>query len=313
MSACTAVAAERQPSSSAADTASSGLVTNIQRFSIHDGPGIRTTVFLKGCNLRCFWCHNPETLALRPELQFYPDRCIGCGACLEAWPHGAHVLLDGQRAFRRDLCQGCGTCAETCYAQALVLVGKRMTVDEVLAEVLRDLPFYETSGGGVTLSGGEPLLQPQFTRALLQACKAAGVHTTVQTCAATSWAHLRSILAWVDLFLIDIKVLDPVAHRQCTGQSNRRILENIRRLAETSTPLVFRIPVIPGVNDRPETIAEIARFVSTLRTPALTVELVPFHRLATDKYRSLGWTYQAAELCPLSTEAMDQLRAAAGI
>lgn len=188
-----------------------------------------------------------------------------------------------------------------------------MRISELLPELLADQAFFAASGGGITLSGGEPLMQPQFSRALLQACKEAGVHTTVQTCAATSWTQLHSILAWVDLFLIDIKVIDPVAHKQCTGQSNRRILENIRRLAETPAPLVFRIPVIPGVNDRPETIAEIARYVATLRTPALTVELVPFHRLATDKYRSLGWTYQAADLCPLSAEAMDSLRAAARI
>mgnify|MGYP000849577027 CR=1 FL=1 len=291
----------------------SGLIFNVQRFSIHDGPGIRTTVFLKGCPLRCFWCHNPEGLDLLPALQYWDHRCTRCGACVTVCPDHLHHLESGAHRIDRERCTACFRCVDQCYSGALEPSGRRVRISELLPQLLADQPFFAASGGGVTLSGGEPLMQPQFSRALLQACKEAGVHTTVQTCAATSWTHLRSILAWVDLFLIDIKVLDPMAHKQCTGQSNRRILENIRRLAETPAPLVFRIPVIPGVNDRPETIAEIARFVSTLRTPALTVELVPFHRLATDKYRSLGWTYQAADLCPLSTEAMDSLRAAARI
>ncbi len=291
----------------------SGLIFNVQRFSIHDGPGIRTTVFLKGCPLRCFWCHNPEGLDLLPALQYWDHRCTRCGACVTVCPDHLHHLESGAHRIDRERCTACFRCVDQCYSGALEPSGRRVRISELLPQLLADQPFFAASGGGVTLSGGEPLMQPQFSRALLQACKEAGVHTTVQTCAATSWTHLRSILAWGDLFLIDIKVLDPMAHKQCTGQSNRRILENIRRLAETPAPLVFRIPVIPGVNDRPETIAEIARFVSTLRTPALTVELVPFHRLATDKYRSLGWTYQAADLCPLSTEAMDSLRAAARI
>ena len=166
-----------------------GLISDIQRFSIHDGPGIRTTVFFKGCNLRCFWCHNPETLALRPELQLYLDRCIGCGACFQACPHGAHVLEDGVHRFLCERCQGCGACAETCFAQALVLVGEWKTVDEVLTEVLRDRAFYETSGGGVTLSGGEPLLQPEFAVALLTACREEGLHTAIETAAQPPRAH----------------------------------------------------------------------------------------------------------------------------
>ena len=287
-----------------------GLISDIQRFSIHDGPGIRSTVFFKGCNLRCFWCHNPETLALRPELQFYPDRCIGCGACLEACPHGAHVLLDGQRVFRRDLCQGCGTCAQTCYAQALVLVGKRMTVDEVMAEVLRDRPFYETSGGGVTLSGGEPLLQVEFAAALLARCQAEGLHTAIETAAQVPWERLAKVLPVTDLVMMDIKLMDPVRHREATGADNARILDNARRLAQVGVPLIVRTPIVPGVNDNEADVAAIAAFVAEL-PHVLYYELLPFHPMAAGKYASLGIDYRARTFKTPPRERMDALAEAA--
>ena len=293
-----------------------GLIFNIQRFSIQDGPGIRTTVFLKGCSLRCFWCHNPEGIRPCPEIQFFPERCIGCGECLAACPQGAHVVEGERRIFHRERCQGCGRCAETCYAGALVLAGRRLTVEEVMAEVLRDRPFYETSGGGVTLSGGEPLLQPAFSLALLAACRAEGIHTAIETAANCRWEDLQALLPVTDLVMMDIKHLDPIRHREATGVSNERILANARRLAQSSKPVVYRIPVVPTVNDTPEAIAALAGFVRSLPPcpdgQRHSLELLPFHRLAANKYQSLGLGYRASQLEPLSAERMAELRAIAG-
>lgn len=288
----------------------SGVVTNIQRFSIHDGPGIRTTVFLKGCNLRCFWCHNPETLRTEPELQILPDRCIGCGACLERCEQQAHVAIDGQRVFRRELCVACGRCADTCYAESLVLVGDLKTVAEVVEEVLRDRPFYERSGGGVTLSGGEPLLQLEFARGILARCKREGLHTAIETAANLAWERIAAILPFTDLVMMDIKLLDSEAHRACTGVGNRRILENAVRLGEQDTPLIVRTPVVPGVNDRAECIVPIAAFAARLPN-LLYYELLPFHPMAGGKYQSLGMDYRAKELKSPGKEQMQALADAA--
>ena len=283
-----------------------GYVTNIQRYSIHDGPGIRTTVFLKGCNLRCFWCHNPETLAPKPELQLFPERCIGCGACLERCPHGAHARVNGDRVFRRELCQACGACAETCYAEALVLVGDRMTPDEVVAQALRDRPFYETSNGGVTISGGEPLLQLAFSRAVLEGVRAQGVHTAIETNACWPWERLASLAELVDLWMVDIKTMDSDLHRQVTGAPNEQILANLHRLTDSGAPVIVRTPIVPGVNDSAEAVEAIAAFVAGLPSPVY-YELLPFHPMATGKYRSLGLDYRAAKLKRPSPETMATL------
>ncbi|HHX44114.1 MAG TPA: glycyl-radical enzyme activating protein [Chloroflexi bacterium] len=287
-----------------------GLISDIQRFSIHDGPGIRTTVFFKGCNLRCFWCHNPETLALRPELQLYLDRCIGCGACFQACPHGAHVLEDGVHRFLCERCQGCGACAETCFAQALVLVGEWKTVDEVLTEVLRDRAFYETSGGGVTLSGGEPLLQPEFAVALLTACREEGLHTAIETAAQLPWERIAAVLPVTDLVMMDVKLLDPERHQAATGADNARILANARRLGAAGVPLIVRTPIVPGVNDTAEDVTAIAAFAAELPS-LLYYELLPFHPMAASKYDSLGMDYRARDLKTPPKERMEALAAAA--
>lgn len=287
-----------------------GFVTNVQRFSIHDGPGIRTTVFLKGCNLRCYWCHNPETLKPKPELQVFPERCIGCGVCFERCPQSAHVVEDGGRVFHRELCVACGTCADTCYAQALVIVGECKTVEEVVEEVLRDRPFYERSGGGVTLSGGEPLLQFGFARALLERCKAEGLHTAIETAANLPWERIEAVLPVTDLVMMDIKLLDAQSHRKCTGVSNERILANARRLGDCGTPLIVRTPVIPGVNDRESDIAAIAAFVADM-PGLLYYELLPFHPMAGGKYESLDMVYHAKQLKPPPKEHVEALAAVA--
>jgi len=275
-----------------------GIVFNVQRFSIHDGPGIRTTVFLKGCPLRCFWCHNPEGLKRQPEVQFFPQKCILCGECVALCEHEAHSLDAQGHTYVRERCVRCGKCIEACCAEAVQFAGKEMTVEQVVVEALRDRAFYDTSGGGVTLSGGEPLLQPEFSQAILERCHAEGVSTAVETSAHCAWERLEAILPSTDLFMMDLKHLDPEQHRAATGVSNSLILENAQRLAATGKPILFRIPVVPTVNDTPQAVSAIAAFVAALATtnPRLSLELLPFHRLAGDKYASLGLTYRARDL-----------------
>lgn len=262
-----------------------GLITDIQRFCLHDGPGIRTTVFLKGCNLRCAWCHNPETLDPRPQMQFLPEKCIGCGQCAAVCVLGAHITEGRRHVFRRELCVGCGRCALTCYARALTLVGRRMTACRVVEEVLRDRDYYAGSGGGVTLSGGEPLMQIDFVDELLRLCRAAGVHTAVETNLAWPWERIARVAGLVDLFIVDLKAADDGLHRRWAGQGNGAVMENLRRLA--GRPMIVRTPVVAGVNDSPAEIGAIARFVASLGAQA-SYELIAYHPLGTAKYRGLG-------------------------
>jgi len=288
-----------------------GIITDIQRFSVHDGPGIRTTVFLKGCNLRCAWCHNPETLHPGPELQVLPDKCIDCKACLEACPQGAHEVTGGRRVFHRDRCTACGACAAACYSGALVLVGRRMAADEVMAEVLEDRVFYETSGGGVTVSGGEPLSQREFARGILDRAKQEHLHTAVDTNLASPWQDVAALLPVADLFLVDVKMMDSARHTRWTGAPNALVLENARRLSREGVRMVVRTPVVPGVNDTVEQIGAVADFIRAF--PNLEYyELLPYHPLGTGKYRSLGMDYAMEGLTPPKPDTMQALAEAAG-
>ncbi|MEM2111061.1 MAG: glycyl-radical enzyme activating protein, partial [Candidatus Bathyarchaeia archaeon] len=216
-----------------------GCVFDIQRFSVHDGPGIRTVVFLKGCSLHCFWCQNPEGIHLKPEIMFFPERCIACGKCVAICPEKSHVIKDGIHYFLREKCTSCGKCVEVCYAGALQLTGKEMTVDEVLDEVLKDRKFYEISGGGVTLSGGDVVVQHEFAYAILERCKTEGLHTAIETAANCEWKVLENLLPVTDLIMMDIKLLDPKKHKEVTGVSNERILENAQKLSKTDKPLII--------------------------------------------------------------------------
>jgi pyruvate formate lyase activating enzyme len=265
-----------------------GRIFDIQRFSIHDGPGIRTTVFLKGCPLRCLWCHNPEGVAPEPELSFLPDKCIGCRYCLSACSRQAHRAgEDGRHLLDRTRCVVCGQCAKSCYSGALEVVGRDVTVEETLEEVLKDRTFYETSGGGMTLSGGEPLLQIDFTEALLERACDEGLDTAVETCGHAAWDRFARLLDNVDLFLYDIKETDPARHMEYAGVGNELILENLRRLHDAGAAVLVRLPIVPGLNDRPdhfEKVAELARGLPHLKG----VEVMPYHRLGTSKLARFG-------------------------
>ncbi len=283
-----------------------GTVFNIQRFSIHDGPGIRTTVFMKGCSLRCFWCHNPESLSRKRELQLFLQKCIGCGKCFSVCPKGAHEMTGEGRVFHRERCIACGRCVELCYAEALVMTGQEMDVDEVVDEVMKDEDFYRNSGGGVTLSGGEPLLQLEFCREILERCKDRGVHTAIETAAFVEWKAFEMVMGYTDLFLVDIKVMDPVRHREVTGAGNGKILDNIRRIGGTAIPLIIRIPVVPGINDNEENMEETAAFLQDFSNLEY-VELLKFHKMAGSKYHSLDRPYRADSLEPLDPGRMEEL------
>lgn len=262
------------------------IVFDLQRCSLVDGPGIRTTVFLKGCPLHCLWCHNPESRSFSSEILFYADRCRLCGGCAAVCPAHCHSLDDGGHTYERERCIGCFACTEV-RCDALKRVGKEMTVEEVMAEALKDRSFYEHSGGGITLSGGEPLAEPAFSLELLQAAKKAGLHTAMETCGLASPETLRSVAAYTDLFLFDYKETDPERHRVFTGADIRPILENLALLDGLKKEIILRCPIIPGCNDREDHLLGIAAVAERFACVS-HIELEPYHALGEGKYSALG-------------------------
>jgi len=283
-----------------------GMVYDIMRFSTRDGPGIRTTVFLKGCPLSCWWCHNPESQSARPQLMFRPNLCNQCQTCLSVCEQGAISAHDGIVSTDLDKCTLCQACTEACYTGAREIVGREMTVAQVMAQVERDRPFYDESGGGVTLSGGEPLLQQDFSLALLQACKEQDIHTAVDTSGFAPWQVLDCIRPYVDVFLYDLKLIDAARHQAFTGVSNVLILQNLRALAELGHTVAVRVPIIPGINDDDETLGQIGTFVAALPRQG-SVSILPYHQAGVEKYRRLHQEYRLPDTRPPSDERMAEI------
>ncbi len=283
-----------------------GHVFHIQRFSLDDGPGIRTTVFLKGCNLECIWCHNPESIAFEQQVRFFAHKCIACRACLQHCPSQAHSIQEDQKVFLRERCSVCGACSSFCPTGALELCGEWMTVEAVLETIQRDMPFYKRSGGGITLSGGEPLLQQAFVRELLISCKSLGLHTAIDTAGHLPRDTFEAVLPYTDLFLYDLKALSANLHKRITGRDNTRIQENLQWLAQQSVPLWVRIPIIPGINDSPEEMERVATYLKNT-AGVEKVELLPFHPMGEGKYDSLGKPYRCNNIAAPNAEQVAQI------
>jgi len=278
-----------------------GLIFNIQKYAIHDGPGIRTSVFMKGCPLYCKWCSNPESQGAHPEIMAYDIRCIACHRCEEACPAGAVSFKEGTRQIDWGKCDNCLKCSGECPSKAIERVGNYLTVDEALKEVLADEVFYRNSGGGMTVSGGEPLLQWEFVAELCRRSQEKGIHTVLDTCGFASWNVMEKVLRHVDLVLFDVKHMDSTKHKQGTGVDNELIISNAGKTAALVRTW-FRIPLIPGFNDSPEDLRKIAEFARNLHIEK--VSLLPYHELGSSKYAKLGKTYSMDGVNPPDEEKL---------
>lgn len=290
------------------------IITNVQKFTIHDGPGIRTEIFFKGCPLKCLWCSNPETVNKEREVGVISKDCVGigvCGACIKVCRAGA-LLTDGEKVvgIDREKCKGCLRCANSCPSNALKIYGKVVTVKELMKEIIKDRSFYQKSGGGVTLSGGDCLQQVDFVVDLLKECKRAGIHTCIETELSCSTEVLDMVLPYVDLIMTDIKHMDPLKHRKYTGVDNKNILKNIKYLSLKNVPLVVRIPVVSGYNDDPENLKSTAEFLKQyVRGTLRQLQLLPYRPLGIEKYESLNREYPMKDYdVPKPEEYLDKIR-----
>ncbi len=285
-----------------------GLVSDIQRFAIHDGPGIRTLVYMKGCPIRCPWCSSPQTQKASFEILHIELNCKKCGRCVEVCPLEAITLSEEEGwKINRELCTNCGDCVDACPNQALELVGKWMTVEELFREVNKDSSFYRRSNGGVTVGGGEPTMQPEFVTGFLKRCQQSYIHTAIETCAYVKWEHLEKILEYVDLVYIDIKHMDPIVHRELTGVSNEIILASAGR-ASAILPMIIRIPTVPGYNDSDDNMLDTARFAAELGGNLKRIELLPYHKFGTQTYSRLGREFRLTDVEPPGDDHMQRLK-----
>lgn len=286
-----------------------GVVFNIQRFSIHDGPGIRTTVFLKGCPLRCGWCSNPESTRMGPEIITRDAKCIGCGKCVEACSQQAIAVSDNTRTIQWEKCDYCLKCAEVCPSGAIERAGEYLTVAQVMDTVARDIGFYGRTGGGMTLSGGEPLMQWQFALQLLQAAKKSGLHTALDTTGYADWGILDEILNFTDIVLYDLKHPNSSRHQEATGVPNELILENLRRtLAKPGVKVWIRHAVIPGFSDSEDELEELCKLILALEPPVEKVSLLPYHKFGEPKYAATGRVYPWKGIPTVSDERIGALK-----
>lgn len=277
------------------------------RYSIHDGPGIRTTVFFKGCPLNCPWCHNPESHSIKEQVVKYTNKCIGCGKCLEVCPTDAIYVKDNEIYFDAKACNQCSKCVEVCYTGAMEIVGKVMSVDEVMKEIEKDNAFYDESGGGVTFSGGEPFMQHEYLKELLIQCKKRDIHTAIDTSGFVKKEILDDMSDFIDLFLYDLKIMDDKEHIKYIGVSNKLILENLERLVKQNKRIFIRIPIIPDINDGEEHLKDFIEYLISLRGFE-QINLLPYHNIATEKYKRLGQDYGLVEIKTPSDEKMMEIQ-----
>ena len=280
-----------------------GKIVSIKKFEIHDGDGVRTTLFLKGCPLKCRWCHNPESIAPSANLFYNPQKCINCGECLNICD--CHTTKNALHILNRENCTSCGKCADVCLGDALALYGKEISADDLLPKLLEDKPFFEESGGGVTLSGGEPLMQSEFCAEILKSLKENGINTAVDTCGYAKKQDIDRVLPFTDTFLYDIKAINPEVHKKCTGVTNENILENIKYIDSLNKPIEVRIPLVPTMNN--EEMPEIAKFLSGLKN-IKKIKILPYHSFGASKYEYIGKEYKLNIPTPSETEINNALK-----
>jgi pyruvate formate lyase activating enzyme len=277
-----------------------GVIFDIKYYAVHDGPGIRTTLFLKGCPLRCIWCHSPESQSATPQLSFYPEKCIDCRICVELCPKGA--IIEPGEIYSED-CDLCGKCVTSCYSNAIQLIGRSITVEDALKLVKKDFSFYGRSGGGVTLSGGEPTAQPVFTLNVLKALNEENIHTALDTCGYTDKGILKKLLQYTDLVLYDLKHMNSIVHRELTGHGNEVILSNLKYVSEEPVDLWIRLPLIPGINDDNKNIEKTIEFIKSLKKYD-SIDILPYHRLGVSKYKTIKRKYDLMQTKTYDKDAL---------